>query len=44
MSTWHSRGPGDGYAINASGKVNEVTIHNVMHRLWMKLYRPLTVV
>ena len=25
-------------------QVNEVTIHNVMHRLWMKLYRPLTVV
>jgi hypothetical protein len=23
--------------------VNQVTIHNVMHRLWMKLYRPLTV-
>jgi hypothetical protein len=23
--------------------VNEVTIHNVMHRLWMKLYSPLTV-
>ena len=25
-------------------QVNEVTIHNVMHRLWMKLYDPLTVV
>jgi hypothetical protein len=24
--------------------MNEVTIHNVMHRLWMKLYRLLTVV
>jgi hypothetical protein len=23
--------------------VNEVTIHNIMHRLWMKLNRPLTV-
>ena len=25
-------------------QVNQVTIHNVMHRLWMKLYPPLTVV
>jgi hypothetical protein len=24
-------------------QVNEVTIHNIMHRLWMKLNRPLTV-
>ena len=23
--------------------VNSVTIHNMMHRLWMKLNRPLTV-
>jgi hypothetical protein len=38
-----SAGPKRPFCDQTRQEVTDVTIHNIMHRLWMKLNRPLTV-